>query len=716
MRRHLSQCLILTVTMAASVAPSHFCFGVSGLAGAVEVQGFELLKSGTRTAQLELLNPDNVAIKLAADDMLSDLAKIAGNATTASLPSKIVIGTVGELGTSAYEPDVGEIQTQLNGKWEAYRVCTQNDRLYILGSDTRGAICGIYHFLETCLGVDPMYLWTGKKPQPRNEIVLRDVSLSSDGPSFRFRGWFVNDEDFLTEWKPFDGRRNNDYKYYGKIMHPDVSDKVIETALRLRMNMLIPSSFNDVLNPPEAYAVEKAAQRGLIVTQHHIEPLGVGAFNFDDYFEKQGEQPPLFSYLKHPEALKEVWETYVKAWARYDDVIWQLGLRGRGDRAMWLHDPSIPKDDAARGKIISDAIRYQYDLVRKHDPDGYITLTLWLEMARLMEHGHIDLPDDINIVFADNSPGWGFSPDFYQVPRESNKQYGVYYHHQLWGTGPHFIQIIPPEKTYEVLAAAVAHDSDDYCMLNVGNIREFVYGLKLSSEMLFDWQKFDVGEAKDRWFDFHYGRWSDETREVYEQFFGHYLLDTDNRYSTGFTDMPNSPYILDGNLAWRMKQMLEDLNRHFGLEPFQGNSWLTAGERVSARKLSWKATEEDYLGQIRKQDARALRVIESADALHGRMSGYSKRLLDTNLLTPTRMFHGLMACTIETMLAKKSAVAGDDAGTLKHLKNALREIQQANQVKQAMLQGQWQGWYRGEYKIMLSSYEEFLQHLIDGVE
>ena len=678
--------------------------------------GFDLLKESSQHARIVLLSPGDAAIRAAVDDLLSDLETIARHPVTPSLASQIIIGSTAELGGDIDDAIVNGRRPVLSGKWEAYRVFTHGDDLYILGSDTRGTMWGIYDFLETCLSCDPMYLWTDKQPQSRSEIVLHDVSLSSDGPAFKFRGWFINDEDFLTEWMPFDGRRNNDYKYYARIMHPDVADRIIETALRLRMNMIIPSSFNDVLNPQEAYAVNKAAERGLIVTQHHIEPLGVGGFNFDDYFEKQGKKAPLFSYLKNPEELTEVWDQYVEAWAAYPQVIWQLGLRGRGDRAIWNHDPSIPKDDAARGRIISDAIRYQYDLVRRHDPDGYMTLTLWLEMARLMEHGHLDIPDDITVIFADNSPGWGFSPDFYQVPREPNKRYGVYYHHQLWGTGPHFIQAIPPEKTHEVLAAAVANESDDYCMLNVGNIREFLFGLKLSSEMLFHWKEFDVERAKDRWFDVHYGRWSDEAQAVYEPFFAHYLLDTENRYSTGFTEMPNSPYILDGNLAWRMKQMLEDLNRHFGLEPFQGNSWLTAGERVSARKLSWKATEEDYLGQIRKQDAGALRVIESADALHGRMSGYSKGLLDTNLLTPTRMFHGLMACTIETMLAKKSAVAGDDAGTLKHLKNALREIQQANQVKQAMLLGQWQGWYRGEYKIMLSSYEEFLQHLIDGVE
>jgi Glycosyl hydrolase family 115 len=56
--------------------------------------------------------------------------------------------------------------------------------------------------------------------------------------AFRCRGWFINDEDHLTEWKTFEGRRNNDYKHYARVMHPDVLDKVIETALRLRMNMM----------------------------------------------------------------------------------------------------------------------------------------------------------------------------------------------------------------------------------------------------------------------------------------------------------------------------------------------------------------------------------------------------------------------------------------------------------------------------------------------
>jgi len=77
------------------------------------------------------------------------------------------------------------------------------------------------------------------------------------------------------------------------------------------------------------------------------------------------------------------------------------------------------------------------------------------------------------------------------------------------------------------------------------------------------------------------------------------------------------------------------------------------------------------------------------------------------------MFRGLMLCAAETMLATKAESQGDREASLRRLRGALQAIQEANAVKQAMQQGQWEGWCRGEYKVMFSSYEEFLQYLID---
>lgn len=674
-----------------------------------------LLRNGKEIPVITVLGPENPPLKYAAEDLISDLEKIAGNKTEQTLSNKIIIGKIEDIDFEA-ENDFKELkylESQLKGKWESYRVFEKNGNLYIIGSDTRGTMWGIYKFTEEYLGIDPMYLWSDKTPETKEHLVLRKVKLESDGPFFKFRGCFVNDEDFLTEWKQFEGKRNNDYKYYFKIMHPQASDQVIETVLRLRMNMLIPSSFNDVLNPPEEYAIRKASERGLFVTMHHIEPLGVGGFNFDDYFKKQGREAPLFSYLKNPDDLKEVWEAYVKAWSAYPGVIWQLGLRGRGDRSMWDHDPSIPQNDSIRGKIISDAIQFQYDLVRKYDPDGLMTLTLWAEMAGLMKKGVIKIPADIGVIFSDNSPGWGYRSDFYDVKRESGRDYGIYYHHQLWGSGPHFIQGIPISKTYQVVKEAVENNSSQYCMLNIGNVREFIYGMKLSAELLFSYNDFNPDIAAGKWFSFYYGDFATEAGSIYEKFFGHYRLQSGgNSKEPGIV---NPPFLLDGHLAGRMKSMLVDLNRSFGLEEFTSEHWVTAAEFSTPQPLKWAEGQENIQREIGLQKEKLTTVVLEADKLLEKMEGYPAYFFDVNLRTPAKMLLGLNLCTHETMSAVKEEFNGNRGKSIEHLKSALAAVREANRIKKSMLQGKWEHWYRGEYKIRFSSYEEYLSYLIENI-
>ena len=88
----------------------------------------------------------------------------------------------------------------LKGKWEAYRVENVGSRLIIAGSDERGTMFGLYAFIEQYLGVDPLYFWASRPPQPRATLAWDSVELGSGEPTFRYRGWFINDEDLLTEW------------------------------------------------------------------------------------------------------------------------------------------------------------------------------------------------------------------------------------------------------------------------------------------------------------------------------------------------------------------------------------------------------------------------------------------------------------------------------------------------------------------------------------
>ncbi len=699
------------------------------LSFSVKAKDFELLKNGLAIAKLNLISKDS-ALVYAKNDFLSDLQKITGNKVSQTLASKVFIAKVADIDfvNDVVFKNLTNLKGNLTGKWESYQVFTKDGNLYIIGSDLRGTMWGMYHFMEKYLGVDPMYLWTGKTPTHQSNLVFDKIAINTAEPSFKFRGWFINDEDYLKGWKQFKGGMEDDsHNSRSTVITPEVSKMIIETMLRLRMNLIIPSSYNDILNPDEEIAVNEAAKRGLFISQHHIAPLGVSAYSFDDYFTKQGKEIPLYSYYSNPKKMEEVWETYVKAWTKYPDVVWQLGLRGRGDQAMWVMDPAIPKNDSIRGKIITDAVMAQYHLVKKYNPNAFTTFTLWWEVARLMKQGYIkanELPDDLTIVFADNSPGWGISPDFYTTERKANKHYGLYYHQQLWNTGPHFVQAIPPSKTYEVLNEAYQQQTN-YCIFNVGNIREFTLGLKAGANMLFDMKAFPNSSPIQDFCNGYYGKWAKKASSIYQAFFDHYLLDKNDSFRTGFTEMPNSPYILDGNLAIRMEAMLDDFNHVLDLHLFKSASWNVKKAYVSltlesmprfrepdGKVITWAKEHAIYLAEIEKQKQNLAKVIDSATKLHQEMEGQAKEIFNVNLLAPAKMFYELMDCTAEVMEAMKAESTKDRKTAVVHLKKALSSIQKTNKIKQeVMMQGKWKNWYRNESNVKLEGYEQYLKYL-----
>ena len=137
-------------------------------------------------------------------------------------------------------------------------------------------------------------------------------TLQSTKPAFHYRGWFLNDEDLLCEWKPASGHRQIDYPYYDEVMSLEVADHIFDARFRSGGNLVIPGSFINVMNPPEAALVKRAVARGLYITQHHIEPLGVSYVGFQKYWKEQG-QDVHFSYGANPDKVRETWQTYAKS-------------------------------------------------------------------------------------------------------------------------------------------------------------------------------------------------------------------------------------------------------------------------------------------------------------------------------------------------------------------------------------------------------------------
>ena len=185
------------------------------------------------------------------------------------------------------------------GAWENYHVYADSGNvLRIDGSDLRGAIYGIYEFSRRYLGIQPDYLWNLLPVRKLTSAEWSGIDFSAGNPQLRYRGIFINDEDLLTAWETGE-KREIDYPFYHTVISRAVAEKVAETVIRMGYNLAIPASFLDIRNPAEEMLAEVFSRRGLILSMHHVEPLGVSAFGFENYWKKRGQKRD-YSYFRDP--------------------------------------------------------------------------------------------------------------------------------------------------------------------------------------------------------------------------------------------------------------------------------------------------------------------------------------------------------------------------------------------------------------------------------
>lgn len=625
------------------------------------------------------------AVRLAVDDLISDVRKITGVTLRMAASAE-------ECGRPCLV-----VETKSDGQWEAYRITETPEGLRITGSDERGTMFAIYAFLERYVGVDPLYFWTGREPVKRARLAWDRVALESPEPDFRYRGWFINDEDLLTEWKDGGGKRDIDYPYYHQVTHPDVLARVFEAAVRLQYNLIIPASFTDIANPSEERMVKAATRRGLMVSMHHVEPMGVSAFAFNGYWKARGTGVP-YAFHSHKAAFEEVWRWYAARWARYPGVVWQLGLRGVADRPAWYHDPSAPKTDEARGAMISEAMALQREIIRSADSrrDPPMTTTLWMEGAELNRRGLLKIPEGVTVVFADNTPGWKMQADFHETPREAGRTYGIYYHHAVWGWGPHLVQGVPPWKTEEILRQAAAKKSSHYAILNVSNVREFALGLAASARMLrrmdgFDGRRFLAGWCRER-----FGAAAADAEAAYRALFDAYYVDPE----TG------TPPLLDGTSLAQGKRLFGRLLKP--PEPVK-----PAGENLGRYMPNMPNPGAYPLPKLLEVVERQRRAVEAAgakaDAIARRLNGSDREFFENNFVAQQKIFAGILGwleCAVRANLT-------DDRPALAPLiEEAAAELARVRQGQALASRGKWKDWYRGDRKMNLGAAEKLTQEAL----
>ncbi|MBD2869144.1 glycosyl hydrolase 115 family protein [Paenibacillus arenilitoris] len=667
----------------------------------------------TMTTDIYCDDEERSGVKLAVRDIIRDF-RTAGlaepryrHAIEQARSCSIYAGSLENKRFERFLADEGVDVQSIANAVEGYRIQTigsEGQHIAIIGSDQRGAIYGLYAFSHRYLGIDPLHLWTGKQPEPIRELTISECDIEDSASTFCYRGWFLNDEDLLLGWTgTFDTTfANNAFRKHPEYIRALLP--IMETALRLKQNLLIPASLLDIMEPVDEEIVRTVTERGLLISQHHIEPVGVMPKRIVKYWSDRGDESVL-SYTAHPEKYEEVWKAYAERWAKYDGVIWQLGLRGHGDKPVWEDDPHAPAGDRERGALISKAIAKQKEIisVALGHRSFESTATLWMEGMGLLKQGFLTFPEDTIIVQADFGPTQMWGEGFYDVVRDAGRSYGVYYHVGFWSCGPHLVQGTHPDKMVKNIKDAIAKGNDTYCILNVANFREMLMGIACVSELAWNAEAFELSEFKKRWASTYFGAdAAQDAAAAYDDYFdAFYPLDND-----GFQ---GRMVLLDGmcrRIGIKLMKVIQG-------EPFKRdriqNKTIFAFDTASDFVAFYKLATRDSLARFNRTYDKAYRVYRS-------LPSERKPFFLNNLIVQVTIIRALYAWVHQLCLVAEHVFSGQGeaewpAQVKQGLMDACVQLENACIVRLHAEQGEWANWYRGDVLLNLEQLIELTREL-----
>lgn len=358
---------------------------------------------------------------------------------------------------------------------EEYRIqVVDPSKLVIEAGGDLGFIYALHFLSQEFLGVQPFWFWNDQAFVKKAEVLVPASEYRSKQMAVRYRGWFINDEVLISHW---DGGKDAEYPW----------EMAFEALLRCGGNVVIPGTDQN----SKRYA-GLASAMGLWITHHHAEPLGAEMF-----LRAYPDKNP--SFQENPHLFRELWEEGVER-QKEDKVIWNLGFRGQGDTPFWETDPRYDTPEK-RGKLISDIMQEQYELVKKYVKDPVCCTNLYGETMELYQQGYLRLPENVIMIWADNGYGkmvsrrqGNHNPRVVALPGESLRKYphGVYYHVSFYDLqAANVLTMLPNSMEFvdKELKNAYECGITDLWLVNCSNIKPHVYPLDFISAM---WQNLEV--------------------------------------------------------------------------------------------------------------------------------------------------------------------------------------------------------------------------------
>lgn len=457
-----------------SLAPcGPLCSAVPSWVHETPQEGDFALAGADSAAPIVYSSRDYKVVALAATDLQRDIEAVTGVRPTLGLDLNQAAERVVVVGTLGHSPVIdawvaaGKLNvSQLQGAWETFLVATVThpqpnlpQALVVVGSDRRGTAFGIYE-LSQAIGVSPWHWWSDVAPARKTGLFLSSETRLFGPPSVRYRGIFINDEDWgLQPWAAhtFEPERGN--------IGPKTYQRVFELLLRLKANTLWPAMhacstpFNAV--PENAQLADDYA---IVMGSSHAEPM---LRNNVGEWKEPSEQ---YNYVTHRDGVRAYWEERVKTNGRFENL-YTLGMRG-------IHDSGMQgaKTDSERIQVLEQVFDDQRSLLSTHVNSNLQTVPqlfcAYKEVLALYRQG-LKVPIDVTIVWPDDNFGYIRNFATPEEQRERTGGFGVYYHLSYLGAPLSYLWLstTPPALIWEELAKAYDHGARQVWIANVGDIK-----------------------------------------------------------------------------------------------------------------------------------------------------------------------------------------------------------------------------------------------------
>lgn len=455
--------------------------------------------------------------------LASDIEKVTGKCPSVSgngsVPAScryaVIAGTLGH--SSLIDELVRDRKidvSSISGEWECYAVRLVEAplkgvrrALVVVGSDRRGTAYGLLS-LSRAIGVNPWYWWMDAPVEHRNSICLSVNAYDAATPSVKYRGIFINDEDWgLLRWA-----KRNFEKELGNI-GPKTYEKVCELLLRLNANMLAPAMHEASTAFYQIPQNKEIADRyGIIITASHCEPLLLNTAS-EWHKDRYGD----WNYNTNSERIDSVLNARVVETSPYENA-YVIALRGLHDRAMSGAE-SLDSRKATVQRALLNQRKILSDVLGKDASEIPQFFTPYKEVLDVYNQG-LELPDDVTIVWPDDNYGYMKRLSGPKEQLRSGRS-GVYYHSSYLGR-PHdylWMNTTSPTLMYEELRKAYDSTADRYWLLNSGDIKSCEFAVDFFLSMAYDIDSFSYERAASYRSEWLCGMLGEKNRDAYRSIF-----------------------------------------------------------------------------------------------------------------------------------------------------------------------------------------------------